>query len=740
MIRYTFTIIILATLIMATVKSIKNVRDKVKTDIMGGMPAILALSSTLGFFLPSLLVLNNSKDFMIGLIELSIVTIPAVVIMLVFLLSIYIILPQETIRLRYSCLLTGITTGLYLQSNWINPKLPELDGRMVDWSRYRWSIIVNCAIWIIIIVLPQIIVKRKKISNLIKKGIRYVSIALIGVQLLVLIITVILPRDTVMPSIRLTKEGEFSLGKQKNVVIFVMDSLGSTNYEAAVSAHPDILNILDDFTYFSNEVAGGSYTDLGIPMLLTGVEYDPEYISYSDYLDDAWSTVDIYDKLVESGYDVRLYTDRRYITGVSADIIANAVSGGDRYFIEERLPFTKQLYKLTGYYAFPTIIKRFFWMNTTDIVKYIENGNEDLKGVEDILEFDEGVVFDDDLFHREFVANNGVDVDYDKAYRVYHMVGPHEPYTLGSDGYTSPDGISDEAEQIAGCFRIVKEYLEDMKKKNIYDSATIIITADHGPAGIENGIQQNSCLLIKQSDTKHDYMENAAPVHVRNLISTIADETGLDYMKYGPRVWDIDSSSDVERLHTARRASIGDVFPDIPQDQHSARFYIGGDATDVGSIRLMIGSERNRINYKMGDIIQFSDDSAYTKKLVDNLYYDKTGAIATNELFLNFELEGYSGGDLLLSFMADRVYNDTQRVRVYAEGERIATLDCKQADKDEPYTIVIPKEFIRNDFLPIRMVFPGAITPEMSQIDSMDNHLYSIHFDRIQVTEERLYD
>lgn len=737
MVRYTALSIVIVFFIIAVIRlSIDKKRGKLILTIRSvkeGLPSVLALSLTFCFFLPASLVINNNDDFLIGIRGVLPIVFLSTIIFSILLISVLVIISSDTLRNRYLFLLLGLAGGLYLQANWINPKLPELDGRRLDWSAYLISGIINLMIWFAVIILPQVLINRNKVNRT-DKALKYTAGGIVGIQLIVFVITLILPKDSIIPSIRLIQEGEFSLGKERNVIVFVMDSLGAPNYEKTLSEYPEIADTLDDFTYFDNNVAGGSYTDLGLPTLLTGVEYDPEYMSYSDYLADAWSSVDIYDELAQEGYDIRLYTDCRYITGVSEKIIGNLVSGGDRYYIEEEIPFTKQLYKLTGYFAFPTLLKQFFWMNTTDITKYITSNSESIQGIEDSIVADEAVFFDDNLFH-ERLDRNGISIGYDKAYRVYHMVGPHVPYTLSADGYTSTSGTSDESSQIAGCFKIVDEYISEMKEKEIYDNATIIITADHGPSGIEYGMQQNSCLLIKQAGKYHEYEHSTAPIHARNVLSTIADEAGLDYMPYGPRIWDIDETSDVERLHTARRASIGDLFPEIPEDQHSARFDIGSDATEVSSIEQVIGSERNRIGYNIGDIIDFSADSVYTRSLKDRLYYDKTGALASNELYICLVLNDYSDTPMQFNFTYDKVYNDTQKVRIYVEGERIATFDCKQEQAGTVVTVDIPKEYIRDNIIPLRMVFPGAVTPHMLDINNEDNRIYSVHINKIWINE-----
>ena len=116
----------------------------------------------------------------------------------------------------------------------------------------------------------------------------------------------------------------------------------------------------------------------------------------------------------------------------------------------------------------------------------------------------------DDEFHEE-LDNSGLTIKYDKAYRVYHLMGPHAPYTLNSKGYSSDGGETDEITQTIGSLRIVEQYIRDMKEAGVYENSTIIITADHGRAS--EGYQQNHCVAIKERGTSHEYVVDSRPIH-----------------------------------------------------------------------------------------------------------------------------------------------------------------------------------------------------------------------------------
>ena len=68
------------------------------------------------------------------------------------------------------------------------------------------------------------------------------------------------------------------------------------------------------------------------------------------------------------------------------------------------------------------------------------------------------------------------------SYRFYHMYGAHNPYHMSEDCvWVNKDG--DMMSQSKGSMKIVFEYVEQLKSLgggDMYENATIIITADHG--------------------------------------------------------------------------------------------------------------------------------------------------------------------------------------------------------------------------------------------------------------------
>ena len=59
---------------------------------------------------------------------------------------------------------------------------------------------------------------------------------------------------------------------------------------------------------------------------------------------------------------------------------------------------------------------------------------------------------------------------------MYHLNGAHSPYVMDENAQAVPSDSIGVDSQIRGIFKIIKEYMDELKAKGIYDSSTIIIT------------------------------------------------------------------------------------------------------------------------------------------------------------------------------------------------------------------------------------------------------------------------
>ena len=147
-----------------------------------------------------------------------------------------------------------------------------------------------------------------------------------------------------------------ALSSQGNVVVFIVDTLDNDDAQNYVIDRYS--EELKDFTYFDNMIGGGAPTALGIPLMLTGYQYDTTQ-SLADYRKKAYEEGSLIQDMSDNGYDVKLYTSSEYLNGVNQEAVANT-AGGQKYRISDKVQFFKNIYKMSAFYAFPQIIKQYF--------------------------------------------------------------------------------------------------------------------------------------------------------------------------------------------------------------------------------------------------------------------------------------------------------------------------------------------------------------------------------------------
>ena len=111
----------------------------------------------------------------------------------------------------------------------------------------------------------------------------------------------------------------------------------------------------------------------------------------------------------DNGYDVKLYTSSEYLNGVNQEAVANT-AGGQKYRISDKVQFFKNIYKMSAFYAFPQIIKQYFWFYGDDFAACQAPKNNN------IIQYE----LDDSQLYADFKNNGGITVDAgNKTFTLY---------------------------------------------------------------------------------------------------------------------------------------------------------------------------------------------------------------------------------------------------------------------------------------------------------------------------------
>lgn len=695
-------------------------KEECLTRIKGVFPAALALTVTYAVFSPSALFLSNINEFQLSYFMAAPMIFLAAFLLLGVLCLIGLCLARETFARYFASLLFSAALGVYLQTNFLNPELPTLDGTPIDWAVYSGESRVNVIWWGVCLLLPLVLTYfQPKIAQ---KGIAALSWFGSAVQLISLVMLIFTNPADNPANYGLSKEDEFTVGRQDNIVVFVVDTLQSSTMEEYLESEAYPAGSLDDFTFFQQAVSGGAPTYLGMLTLATGSEYDP-LESLSAYFESSWADTPLYDELHSSGYDVRFFTTLDSLFYISEREADNYQLFSEGVHIEKPVAFTAQLYKLTCFYSMPLFLKEQFLLSTETITDLLARSLEAYE-------------CDDVVFYQELQEAGNLETPYEKAFRLYHLRGLHEPYIVDENLQYSTEVFATEQQTLQGNMKEIYLYLDKMKEAGVYDTSTIIITGDHGKHQ-EGNLEANPAVLIKRPQESHALAYSDALIHFRNVTATMAMAMTDDYAAYGPSVYDITEDSDVERLHVVdesvrKRNTADDAWT---ASEYRCRFIVPEDPMDTEAFQIWDPYQINRISYQLGEKIDFSGNKGKAEQIDYRLYKEGNAAVASNELSICFAFEEKPDSDLTLHFTYDRIYGKKQEVRIYANGRRVGTVTCTPELSGSDCSIVIPNKEIPDELLAVRLVFPNAVTPNQLDRGNPDSRVLSVAFDSMWVTE-----
>ncbi len=459
----------------------------------------------------------------------------------------------------------------YVQSAFLNGKMVSLTGDEIVFSPA--TVYGNLAVWGILavaIIVFSVVTLIKKKDTWTVNAVRFLSLALVVMQLTAFVSGVV-TREEKNTDIYLSGTGEFELSHKQNTVVFILDSFDTCYVSQTLEKFPNLYDGLDGFTYYSNTTSTHSRTYPSIPYLLTGTMcyFD---VPYGEYIENAYSSSTFMQDIKATGCDIGLYTDQQYVSPQMKGIVSNCQDRND--LSVKKFGLIKQMAKISLLRNMPYKFKlRFLYDNAT-----INNG---------VVEIPSNCIASQDITFYNTLKNEKLTVSdkYDKAFRFYHFWGAHSGGNWNEN--MEPVESSDYPDRIAGCFKIVKEYINMMKEANIYDESTIIITTDHGMSvgGWDNNLvldkPQNPILYIKAPNATGKLAENSAPVCHGDLFATILYSFGGNTEKYGKTVYDWNEDDERTRYyyHSA-------LFSDTEGEVALREYEIKGDANDINNWRL----------------------------------------------------------------------------------------------------------------------------------------------------------
>lgn len=454
-----------------------------------------------------------------------------------------------------------------MQGTVLNIDLGALTGENISWQLYTTHSVINLGIWILIFAVCKMayIFFKKQYSNIIL----FICFMLFAMQICGGIATLTnyyaqrkAANGEKTTDLVLTGENEYILSDDENVIVFVLDNFANYTLDNQVLLnYSNALDGYSDFTRFDNCNTRYVGTFPGDIHLLTGYEYDFEEKVETNF-ENVWqedSTKGMYESLDEAGYDINIYMDSpEYICGLKMEriegVFTNIISIDDG---ETAIPrdLINKFIRLSFYRYVPHALKASFWTSTGEIAARVTEMRATVP-VEASYDFCESVL-SGNMLQKQPVP---------KQVKFYMLPGVHGEYLIDHNGTYVPAG-TDRIEQGCGYLTVIVEYMEQLKKLDLYDSSTIVIATDHGSKAYPQGI-----FLVKRKGETHETMQvSHVPILQKDMMMTIFDSIGLDYSQFGVSAFD--REEDDEMLRYVNFWMKDDSLPDVEGGYNASYSY-----------------------------------------------------------------------------------------------------------------------------------------------------------------------
>lgn len=469
----------------------------------------------------------------------------------------------------------------YVQDMWLNVKLAEDNGGNMDWGALSGVTRTNTAIWLtafIVFAVLAIMFKGRFVKTVV-----YISGFICAVQIVTLVslfISGISIESNALGSqdYGLVGDLQYTVGSENNVIVFVVDTWGSTQLEAGLSENSHLIDDFKDFTYYDNADSVYFRTFPSMTHMLTGVDVDFSKTT-QEYLFDAWNDENargFYDVIHDAGYEFYLYsTGGDEVYGDAANQYGLIDNVKPITWNVDKNAALVRMAKISIYKYVPYIIKPRF-----EVVNYLFGYIASYADARDIN-------CGNTLYYDGLKACGlSVSDTVKDSIIIQHIDGTHTPYTTSSECEGTSEGTLLSTQE--GIVFEITEYMNQLKELGLYDSATIIITADHSSWTYENKADDPQIVyFVKRPMQQQDsYVSNSAPISHDDFRATILSIIGQEYTDYGKSIFDYGENELRERMIVNQEYD--DSYQRVAgsvSNIYSVYSYIGGKDDFISNVR-----------------------------------------------------------------------------------------------------------------------------------------------------------
>ena len=542
---------------------------------------------------PLELVASSARDLSFNLNDVAGPVIIAGLVITLILTVILSLLRKRVFNVA-SALVGAIGVASYVQAVFLNGGMPLADGHAVNWSDFTTQMIVSGSIWLAIIAAAVVFSLLK--ARQLRTGLLVTATALIIVQAVGVAslwgpsIAASIDAHAEHQQVIATREGLYNVSSKKNVVVFVLDTTDTAFVQKLYDEYPETFAPLTGFTWYRNSVGSMIPTRYGIPSLVFENRIRPEQ-SASDFIQN-WSNNSHYlNNVNQLGYSVGLYTDN--FNWAYTDYMYNRTINYHEprgRGVENQLDVLgalRILYKTAFCRDMPWVFKPRFWYYTEDLNMRMR------KPVNmDEVDLSSQPYTEDDLKYYQELQHYGLSIDdsagQNGSFRFIHLIGSHPPYTLDRNVEPTSDPSKENVEeQTMGAYRIVAQYIAELKRLGVYENTSFIITADHGEWYLtDTDIQRPSAPVIMYKPAGQTAEEAAQPMQVSDapvwhydIFAQTLKDMGADQQMLSNYTTPLDESYEGED----RPRYYLETISENNHDAELREFVINGDATNFNN-------------------------------------------------------------------------------------------------------------------------------------------------------------
>ena len=449
-----------------------------------------------------------------------------------------------------ACAIFGLDLSMYIQLNFMNTSLGLLDGNEKNWSAYGIWNYENLFIWIVLIALPfgLFIVLKKQRSKIISS----LCMALVVMQVTALVTLIIQSPESAFvrdnsSSYYLSGADQYKVSSDKNIIILVIDTFSNSYVDRFFDEYPETADVIKDFTYYDNADCHFEGSVYSINYIASGIDFDPT-ITINDWCKQAWNNDRnnaFYKRLSENNFKFNIYTNQLdYLTYSAKKNAVGKIANLGQMDVEYEINNSVMLGLFANASAFrfaPMLLKPYLVFSAEKYRLACNIVNKDKNALAPIKT--NGYYYNDEFYQHLLSTRLSTD-STSNYYILQHLYGVHDPYITDESCKPAEDATLYEAAR--GCWLYVEEYINQLKELGVYDSSTIIITADHGTHHSYQEAQP--IFFVKSPNESHEkYVTSSAPVSFVDIMPTVAYLAGAQYEDLGTTIYEHAENEQRER-------------------------------------------------------------------------------------------------------------------------------------------------------------------------------------------------